>query len=227
MAEVSEVALLASVQKHVRHHDRFYAAALLGCLVWAGMDMLRPALRVVVAGDCFFAVYLVSTAVLCLRATPDDMRRRATYADEGVLLITLLTLSAVSLSLWAIFTLFGEAKQLDREAFALSIASVPLGWLTLHTVTAFRYAHLYYTQVESGEGEPADAGGLAFPGTHEPTLWDFLYYSFVIGMTSQVSDVQVLTEPLRRMTLTHGVTSFFFNTVLLALAVNIGATYAA
>jgi uncharacterized membrane protein len=191
----------------------------------------RPALRLVVAGDCFFAIYLASTALLALRATPEDMRRRASYADEGMILIILLTLGAISLSLWAIFTLIGEAKGPARLEFGLkfglTLASVPLGWLTLHTVAAFRYAHLYYTKAGSGDGDPGDAGGLAFPGTQEPALWDFLYYSFVIGMTSQVSDVQVLTTPLRRMTLTHGVTSFFFNTVLLALAVNIGATYAA
>jgi uncharacterized membrane protein len=188
--------------------------------------MLRPALRVVVAGDFFFAVYLASTAILALRATAEDMRKRASHADEGMTLVILLTLSAISLSLWAIFTLVGEGKRPDRLEFALSIASVPLGWLTLHTVAAFRYAHLYYTQVESAGEEPEDTGGLAFPGTREPTFWDFLYYSFVIGMTSQVSDVQVLNASMRRLTLTHGVTSFFFNTVLLALAVNIGATYA-
>ena len=183
-------------------------------------------MRMVVAGDCFFAIYLASTALIALRLTPEDMRRRSSYADEGMILIILLTLSAISLSLGAIFALLGEAKRPGLE-FGLTIASVPLGWLTLHTVAAFRYAHLYYTKAGSGDGAPEDAGGLAFPGTEEPALWDFLYYSFVIGMTSQVSDVQVLTTPLRRMTLAHSVTSFFFNTVLLALAVNIGATYAA
>jgi uncharacterized membrane protein len=103
---------------------------------------------------------------------------------------------------------------------------VLLGWLTLHTVAAFRYAHLYYTPVPSGTGASRDAGGLAFPSTSEPGPWDFLYYSLVIGMTSQVSDVQTLSAEMRRTTLVHGVTSFFFNTVILALAVNVAAGYA-
>ena len=71
-----------------------------------------------------------------------------------------------------------------------------------------------------------DAGGLDFPGTEEPDALDFLYYSLVVGMTAQVSDVQVRTSAMRRFTLAHGVVSFFFNTVLIALAVNVAATYA-
>jgi len=182
---------------------------------------MGPAMRIIVAGDGFFAVYLASTALLALRATAADLRRHAGYEDEGMPLIILLTLSAISLSLGAIFTAVG--KHPPRFEFVFMIASVPLGWFTLHTIAAFRYAHLYYAKAASGK---SDAGGLLFPGTQEPSLWDFLYYSFVIGMTSQVSDVQVQSPAMRRLTLTHGVTSFFFNTVLLALAVNIGATYA-
>ena len=239
MADELAVPPFTSARDHVRHHGRFYASALLGFGTWAGaaiLAVLPQAMRLVVAGDAFFAIYLASTALFTLRSTPDDMRRRASYADEGMPLIILITLCAISVSLGAIFALVG-GKQ-PRFWFAFMIASVPLGWFTLHTVAALRYAHLYYaksTAEPSGAtAEPSgatagerDAAGLCFPGTQEPSLWDFLYYSFVIGMTSQVSDVQVQSPVMRRLTLTHGVTSFFFNTVLLALAVNIGATYAA
>jgi uncharacterized membrane protein len=229
LADELAVPLLASARDHVRHHGRFYVSALLGLGTWTGGSLLRPAMRMVVAGNGFFAIYLASTALFALRSTPDDMRRRASYADEGMTLIILITLCAISLSLGAIFTLVGGGRLPPLE-FAFTIASVPLGWFTLHTVAAFRYAHLYYTKSTEAPAEAMDeerdAAGLCFPGTPEPELWDFLYYSFVIGMTSQVSDVQVQSPAMRRMTLTHGVTSFFFNTVLLALAVNLGATYA-
>jgi uncharacterized membrane protein len=99
------------------------------------------------------------------------------------------------------------------------VISVPLGWATPHTVMAFHYAHLFYA------GHPSshlvDAGGLAFPGTREPRSWDFLYYSFVVGMTAQVSDVQVVSTSMRQITLVHGMVSFFVNTVIIALAVNV------
>lgn len=187
--------------------------------------MLRPALRLVVAGDVLFASYLTTTALLTLRATPDELRKHADAEDEGVLLIIVLTLGAIAVSLASIFTLVVR-DSIGPLLLTFTIASVPLGWCTLHTVAAFRYAHLYYTQEPAAGGDPRDAGGLAFPDCREPGTWDFLYYAFVVGMTAQVSDVQVLSAPMRRVTLAHSVTSFFFNTVLLALAVNIAASYA-
>jgi uncharacterized membrane protein len=84
---------------------------------------------------------------------------------------------------------------------------------------AFHYAHLFYTAHPSPD--LLDAGGLVFPETKEPGSREFLYYSFVIGMTAQVSDVQVANTPTRQTTLVHGVVSFYVNTVILALAVNV------
>jgi uncharacterized membrane protein len=187
--------------------------------------MLQQALRLVVAGDALFACYLVSTGVLALRMTPGDMRRRSSYEDEGMILIVLLTLGAIALSLGSIFALVNAPSLRAPLLLALTVASVPLGWFTLHTLAAFHYAHLYYAKEADG-GDPGDAGGLAFPATKEPATWDFLYFSFVVGMTAQVSDVQVLSTAMRRLTLAHGVTAFFFNTVLVALAVNVAASYA-
>ncbi|MGZ8410370.1 MAG: DUF1345 domain-containing protein [Hyphomicrobium sp.] len=189
-------------------------------IVWTATGMLAQPVRLLVAGDGFFGVYLVLMAVLETRATPEDMRRRASFEDEGIILIVLITLTAISLSIGSIFALL-EPERPDTFRLALAIASVPLGWLTLHTIAAFHYAHLYYAKVMSSRGHRQDAGGLEFPDTSEPTGWDFLYYSFVVGMTAQVSDVQVLTTPMRRLTLAHGVVSFFYNTVILALAVNL------
>jgi hypothetical protein len=106
----------------------------------------------------------------------------------------------------------------EQFALPLAAAAVPLGWLTLHAMVAFHYAHLYYAPAASG-----DAGGLEFPRTPEPGLWDFLYYAYVVGMTAQVSDVAVTGEAQRRITLAHGIFSFFYNTIILALAVNAAA----
>ena len=214
------------LRSHLVHHGRFYAAALLGLIVWSATSRAASSLRPVIAGDVFFATYLVSTALLALRATPDDMRRRASYEDEGILVIVLLTLGAIGFCLAAIFALLNDPDPPAAARVVLTLASVPLGWLTLHTIAAFRYAHLYYARTESGKGRFEDARGLAFPKTEEPTTWDFLYHSFVVGMTGQVSDVQVLSASMRQVTLIHGIVSFFFNTVLLALAVNIAASWA-
>ena len=206
------------MQAHLVHHSRFYASLFLGVGVWAVMEWRDSPLALMLAGDSFYACYLVLTARLALRATTDDLRRRASYEDEGMALIFLLTLGAIGLSLAAILLLLAQQGHQDPTRLGFAIASLPLGWLTLHTILAFRYAHLYYAPHASGH-----AYGLAFPATEEPGTWDFLYFSFVVGMTGQVSDVQVMTVAMRRLTLAHGIVSFFFNTVILALTVNIAA----
>jgi uncharacterized membrane protein len=217
--------MIASLREHFRHHSRFYRSGLLGLLVFAVADALPPSLRLVVAGDVFFSAYLASAALFAIGATPEQMRRRSSYEDEGVVVIILLTLASVSLCLAALFSLLRLPGPPGASSLLLAILSVLLGWFTLHTVAAFHYAHLY-SSAESGiQGEHRDVGGLEFPGGGEPETWDFLYYAFVVGMTAQVSDVQVSNTAMRRTTLAHGVTSFFFNAVILALAVNIAASF--
>ncbi len=202
---------------HIRHHGPFYGAILVGILVWILAWKLDWALPPVLGGDAFFVIYLGFSVAVRAPMAPDDLRRHASEEDEGILVIVLLAAAAIVFSLTAIFVLLQEGGQPGLWELACAIASVPLGWLTLHTIAAFHYAHLYYAPAE-GRG---DAGGLQFPGDEAPGAWDFLYYSFVVGMTAQVSDVTVLTRHMRRLTLAHGVVSFFYNTVLIALAVNV------
>lgn len=215
-----EPLLLGAVRDHLRHHVRFYAAVACGVALGALGSRLALPLRLVIGGDAFFATYLLAMSRFLGRGTPAFLRRRSRYADEGVPLIGLITLAAIGLSLAAIFYLLNTRPAPGPTALSVSFACVILGWLTLHTVAAFHYAHLYYTDADGCDTVTADAGGLAFPGEPEPTAWDFVYYAFVVGMTAQVSDVQVTSRSMRRLTLAHGIVSFFMNTVLVALAVN-------
>jgi uncharacterized membrane protein len=122
---------------------------------------------------------------------------------------------AVVTSLVAIYLLVSAPGPIRAAAGLTAVAGIPLGWLTLHTMASFHYANLFYARRDGVE-----ARGLDFPGTDEPGPWDFLYFAFVIGMTAQVSDVAVTSPGLRRTVLAHGVAAFFYNTVILALAVN-------
>jgi uncharacterized membrane protein len=213
--------VLRAFVAHRRHHLRFVIALAAGIAVWAVIGRLTGPMqeqaRILAAGDAFFAVYLLSTWLTWRGASPSRVMRDVESSDEGILIIGLITSAAFALCLGSLFLLIEAETALPRWQTALAIASVPLGWLMLHTVMALHYARLYYGRPEPG----ATAGGLQFPGTPEPELSDFVYYSFVVGMTAQVSDVQVLTSRMRRATLVHGVASFLFNTVILALAVNI------
>ena len=215
---------------HVRHHGRFYLAALAGIAVWLIARPLPKPLPALIGGDAFFLVYLALMTHFALRITPNGLRRRASAEDEGIPLIGALALAAIGFSLAAIFALLNRDGAPDPAELGLAIASVPLGWLMLHTIAAFHYAHLFYAASDTGTARPSktrhDARGLGFPGSGEPGAWDFLYFSFVIGMTAQVSDVTVETTELRRLVLLHGIVSFFYNTVLLALAVNTAVAFA-
>ncbi len=212
---------MRALVSHRRHHLRFIFALAAGIAVWAAIGRLTGPMqdeaRILAAGDAFFAVYLASTWLTWRGASPSRVMRDVESSDEGILIIGLITAAAFALCLGSLFLLIGSNAALPGWQTAFAIAAVPLGWLMLHTVMALHYARLFYGRPEPGE----TSGGLLFPGTTEPELSDFVYYSFIVGMTAQVSDVQVLNSRMRRATLVHGVASFFFNTVILALAVNV------
>jgi uncharacterized membrane protein len=202
----------------LRRHGRFLISFGLGlCAGLAAWGLsFTPVLALLAAVDTLFLIYLVLTARIVGNTGPEDLRRHAEEEDEGVALILLLAALAVGVSVGAIFlVLNGDESGLAARLVAL--ASVPLGWATIHTLVAFHYARLHYRAEEKGKG-------FAFPGKGDPDAWDFLYASFTIGMTAQVSDVEVTTRALRRAVLVHGVASFFYNTCILALAVNAAVT---
>ena len=192
-------------------HRRFFLALALGLGLWGAGYALPSDIRALLGVNGFFAAYLGLMLVLSLGLSSDTLRAHAEIEDEGAALILTLALLAVGFSLGAIFLALNDRSNPILESL-FALASVPLGWATLHVMAAFRYAHLYFV--------PDPDAGLEFPGTTTPDIWDFYYFSFTIGMTAQVSDVVVTAPRLRRMVLFHGVGSFFYNTVLLALAVN-------
>lgn len=198
-----------------QRHGRFFVALGLGAAILAASQVLglSMALRALLAFDAFALTYLALMARHAQSATPDDLRRHAETEDEGIALILALAGGSVLVSLAAIWLVLGEDAPLSRPLdMVLALAAVPLGWAMVHTLASFRYAHLHYAPDESCQ--------LDFPGGEPPNLWDFLYFGFTIGMTAQTSDVVVGTARMRRVVLLHAVVAFFYNTVILALAVN-------
>lgn len=200
-------------------HVRFYAALACGLAVLALGQLAGARNAPLLAGDVFFLVFLLSCLPL-LRQKPADLRRRARNEDEGIGVVLLVMLTAVGFFCAAVFTAVNRKADFDLAPVMLAGGGALLGWLCLHTAMAFHYADLHYF-------DDGQAGDLDFPGRGDPGPWDFLYFSFVIGMTAQVSDVQVKTTPMRRTVLWHGVASFLFNTVFIAMAVNAGVAMAA
>lgn len=166
-------------------------------------------------------LYLVLTVGLTFRCDLARLRQRAAEEDEGAVIITVMAALAALASLGAIFIELGAAKAKSGALWphvALAVATIVLSWFFIHTIFAQHYANEYY------DDAGARAGGLKFPGPEKPDYWDFLYFSLVIGMTSQVSDVAVTSSSLRRIVAAHGVLSFVFNTAIIALTVNIGSS---
>ncbi|MGO8916371.1 MAG: DUF1345 domain-containing protein [Stellaceae bacterium] len=188
---------------------------------------LRPAERLALAWVVGVALFLGLTALVITAVPPAALRRRVRQIDSRRWVILAMIIAAATISLFALgFTL---QKEPNETALALAARLLLAGltvvgsWTLTHTTFALHYAHHYYGDGPA-PGPADDRGGLAFPGEELPDYWDFLYFSFVVGMTCQVSDVQVTSRAMRRLTLLHGVLSFFFNTVVLALAVNLLAS---
>ena len=201
----------------LRRHRRFYLAFVLGLALFGisfGVARMAPSLSALLAFDAFAALYLTLTLIHAARLTPEGLRAHVGDEDEGIALIVLLAAGSVLVSLAAVLAVLGHGASWGLVQ-ALALAAVPLGWAMVHMVAAFRYAHLYH----GASGEKP----LVFAGHAAPGPVDFLYFAFVIGMTAQVSDVVVRAPRLRRAVLIHSVAAFFYNTVILALAVTAAA----
>ena len=216
----------------VRLHIRLVASALIGIALFIALTLLghpeRVITRALIAWNVGALCYLVTVLWLVLRADLDRLRERAAEEDEGAALILLITVIAAAASLAAIFAELGAAHA-DKGGWlspALALSTVIVSWFLIQSIYAIHYAHEFY-----GEAEGGHKGGLKFPADSpkadeaHPEYWDFIYFSFVIGMTFQVSDVQVTNKSVRRLVVGHGIVSFFYNVAVLALMVNMGSDF--
>jgi len=198
-------------------HARFYGALAAGVAAWLAASRFGQDGAALAGGDLFYMVFLILCVPL-LGQTPAALKRGARREDEGIGVVVLVTLATMGFFLVAVFTALNR-KHGGEEPFTLALAAigVPLGWCVLHTIMAFHYAALHYFDDPEMKEREKD---LRFPGGGDPGVWDFLYFSFVVGMTAQVSDVAVTSTAMRRAVMLHGMVSFFFNTIFIALAVN-------
>jgi uncharacterized membrane protein len=203
---------------------RLFIAVAIGIVVafvFAALVRWRLASSLLIGWDVCCGLYLAFAFHIMSKADVHRMRRQARLQDEGQFGILILTAVAALASLVAIFALLGSSSAGMRSPADLFLATftILLSWAFTHTIFALHYAHEYYDE-NDGKG-----GGMEFPDKQcEPDYWDFMYFSFVIGMCAQVSDVTVSCRPIRRTVFAHSVVSFIFNAALLALTVNIAAS---
>ena len=196
----------------------FIALAVGVVAFWLLPGTLRLPTRFVVGWDVFTALYLVLAYIMMLRCDVGHIRRSAVLQDDGRFVMLLVTAFGALASLGAIVFELGASKG-NPAGLILATVTIVLSWTTVHTAFSLHYAHEFYRR--------SKAGGLQFPGgdAHaEADYWDFVYFSFVIGMTAQVSDVGITDRVIRRTATVHGIISFVFNTALIALMVNIAGS---
>jgi uncharacterized membrane protein len=204
-------------------HNRAIARLLvaLGVGVVAGVAVSFThgwPFRVVTAWDAAMVALLALAWNIILRFGPDATRRRAAASDPGRNVVWVVVVAGSSVSVLAANVAVRYAKTLAPRASValvlLSLLAVILAWVAVHTAYTLRYAHLYYR--ETGE-----VGGLKFPGDLPPADIDFAYYAFTVGMCFGATDVFITESRMRRATLGHALLSFFFNTGILALTLNL------
>jgi uncharacterized membrane protein len=201
-----------------RGHKRLWLAIVLGCLVFVMLPgSWRAVTRALLSWDTGLAFYMLLTLAMMASAPVTEIRKHAALQDEGALALMILTIASAIVSLGAIFfELAGGDDKPGVWPHMLAIATVVLSWAFIHTIFALHYAYDFY-----GDGKRAN--GLKFPGDDKPDYWDFMYFSFVVGMTFQVSDVAVTNKWIRRSVVAHGIVSFLFSTTVVALTVNMAA----
>ncbi|MBO3459646.1 MAG: DUF1345 domain-containing protein [Aetokthonos hydrillicola CCALA 1050] len=212
--------------KNLDSRPRLVISAIFAGLVWTVLpSWLRFPSQTLCTWNSGIDCFLALTWWIMVRATPEHMRRYAQREYAGRLALFSIIVGAACASVLAIGFLLSDNNKKGQPTpilalhVALAVMTIVGSWLLVHTMFALQYAYNYYHGSESNKDELA--GGLDFPEDREPDYWDFLYFSFVIGMTSQVSDIQTTSRFMRRLALIHGVLSFFFNTTILAMTINI------
>lgn len=200
-------------------HGPFYAALAASLIAVLVVAALSPRLLVEAGAVVFFLTYLTLIGLRLPQMTADYLKERAEEADAPAPVIMLVTLAAVMVVVVSLFLALNSERGRNGLELVLAFASVLGGWLTIHTMAAIHYAHLYWRPDTTTEA-PDNRGGLEFPGSPDPGGYDFLYFSFVIGMTAQTSDTAITSTSMRKINLLHSIVSYFFNTVLVAAAVN-------
>jgi uncharacterized membrane protein len=183
---------------------------------------IRPATRLLLAWDLTAALYVAFALLMIFRSNKETCRIRASLYDQSDWVIMAVVIVSAGASFAAIFAELAAIKSGHAPpmmGLVVTGVTVVLSWSFTHMLFALHYANIYYRPHRHGP-----PGGLDFPGEHAPDYRDFLYYSFVIGCACQTADVDTTSSQMRMVSLAHGIIAFAFNTAILALAINVGAS---
>ncbi len=210
--------------KSVARLFRLHLALWLGLAVMAAASAVSPVtwgwpMRLAVAWDAGVAAFLLLTFVRLSRTrSVATIRARAAEMDQAGRAVLPLSLLAAGASVFVIVLMAASGGKPTATAATLTVATIALSWLFVQTIFALHYAHEFYAPAGTVQG---DRQGLMFPGEDDADYWDFLHFALIIGVANQTADVQISSQRLRRIATVHSILAWLFNTVILALAVNL------
>lgn len=223
--------------RKLQAYNRFLISFTLALLVFLGTSFIYPhpipiQTRLMYSSTAFTIFTGILIWSVILGAKSEDLRVIAAKEDSSVPVIFILVLFLAFASLFTVVFLLGSVKDLKPVVLTrhiiFSVIAVASSWILVHAIYVLHYARIYYSNTMNQDEEfnkeelpKKGLGGLDFPGDEEPDYIDFAYFSFVIGMTSQTSDVQVTTREMRKVVLGHGILSFVFNTFIVAISINL------
>lgn len=194
------------------------ALATYGLLYTCDMETDK---RLILSWDIFCIIMISIFWILFFTTNSKELSLVVEKQDDGLKIIFAIVTIAVGFSVFGAMALFFESRDTSNDKMLhtiISLSPVILSWILLHTIFTVRYAHLYHDHTLLGTG--IRVGGIDFPSDDDPGYLDFAYFSFVIGMTFQVSDISVSSRVIRRFVLLHSIVSFAFNTIIVALTIN-------
>ncbi|MEL1242680.1 DUF1345 domain-containing protein [Flavobacterium sp. DGU11] len=209
---------------HSNGYQKLVTALVLALVCSGGLLPVQLSIMTrIMAGWDVFAISMTGMMwFLFCTTTAGEQKKIVKKQDDNISTIFAIILTAVCISFsGALLLIFNnDTPSFDKGvATIVTLIAICSSWALFHTIFTVRYAHLYHddTIIKNGDG----SGGINFPNPDAPDYIDFAYFSFVIGMTFQVSDVTISSKTIRRYVLMHSIISFIFNTIIVALAVNI------
>ena len=205
---------------------RLHAALWLGLAVLVAVIALTPGqwdwpTRIAAGWGAGAGAFLIGTFARLIRGrSVEAIRRRAAEMDQAGGAVLPLSLLAAAASVFIIVMEAAGGKPSATSAL-FSLGVIALSWLFVHVIFTLHYAHEFYAPKDGGKG---DRQGLIFPGQAEADYWDFLHFALIIGVANQTADIQISSQKLRRLATLHSLVAFLFNTVILALAVNMAVS---
>ncbi len=203
--------------------QRISLSVVFAVVVWFFIkNVLHDTLFIIISSWCAFAFsYVITSWTVMFSRRVEQIKKLAKEEDGSRIFVMIFTIIASFAAMVTVLLLvITSGKDQQNEIFKVSVSffSVLLSWVLVHTILTFHYAHLFYDDDETGIKE--NRQGINFPSDDNPDYLDFAYFSFVIGMTFQVSDVVITDKIIRRLVLLHGLISFILNTFVVALTVN-------